>query len=863
MTEIINRIAHYTTEFFKCYLCNKIFADGDEPWHMFEKRLSENGQNDCPLASILSSALGKDLDQKSVHSKLICDECNVVLLEYERIEKRFYQFRLKILTDYNNTAKENNLEPIWFEINEIDENSDNVQMIDMSLSQQQQQQQQQLEQQNVEQKNLIQNVNTTQLLSLGVGGINVKLENDEIITHIPILAGQEVSHLAVAKKDKSIDEEEEIEDAEMQTYKQELIEHDDDEEDFVDEELDATQTILIENSQTEQDDIDNAPRSLIAYEEKGIHVITEEISYEQIIEQSSVTSYENSIIDVQDEAIDYNSSNDENRSTIIPDAVPIRRPRPQHRKNTTQQRLTKREHSNTTVDNQQEQQQQQQQQILGLEFEFNGIMYICPLCPEPSEHEPMLFANHLKTVHSYKYYVCDICYKGFHKRNEVSDHMDEFHGNGTETGEFHCENCMRVFLNLRQFRIHKRLHYSSSKQHECSECHKKYSSKNLLDEHMNMHTGQRPYKCPSCDKDFASKYTLQAHMKIHTKRPRPYSCDECDKSFLNQQNLVQHKKLHTGVKAFICEVCQKAFGTQHNLDVHKIVHSGNKPFICRTCGKGFARRAEINDHERTHTGERPFKCDICTMAFAQRSNLTTHKKVTHFNDRKHKCTKCERSFKRRRLLEYHVQSAHTGERPHKCDVCSATFVYPEHFKKHMRIHTGVKPFACEVCGKLFNSRDNRNAHRFIHSEKKPYECMECGMGFMRKPLLLAHMKHTKHVNDTIIVNQPQISHKGVLEVYKETTDEEQEQDQEIDDETLLVEHQEHKQIKIEDNNEMVDQEGFDEIVTSDTILVEDGDGHYIKDEDGEVKYLQFAEMDKDGQETFTWVDIGGSKTDDN
>lgn len=64
-----------------------------------------------------------------------------------------------------------------------------------------------------------------------------------------------------------------------------------------------------------------------------------------------------------------------------------------------------------------------------------------------------------------------------------------------------------------------------------------------------------------------------------------------------------------------------------------------------------------------------------------------------------------------RLLDYHMKAAHTGERPFKCNVCDATFVYPEHFKKHRRIHTGEKPFLCEVCGKAFNSRDNRNAHR--------------------------------------------------------------------------------------------------------------------------------------------------------
>lgn len=153
---------------------------------------------------------------------------------------------------------------------------------------------------------------------------------------------------------------------------------------------------------------------------------------------------------------------------------------------------------------------------------------------------------------------------------------------------------------------------------------------------------------------------------------------------------------------------------------------------------------------------RPYKCDMCSSSFAQRSNLMSHKRATHFNDKRYKCETCNRSFKRRRLLEYHIKATHTGERPYKCDQCNSTFVYPEHYKKHIRIHTGDKPFACEVCGKTFNSRDNRNAHRYIHSDKKPYECLVCHQGFMRKPLLYAHMESQNHMNDQIIINQPRI-----------------------------------------------------------------------------------------------------------
>lgn len=88
--------------------------------------------------------------------------------------------------------------------------------------------------------------------------------------------------------------------------------------------------------------------------------------------------------------------------------------------------------------------------------------------------------------------------------------------------------------------------------------------------------------------------------------------------------------------------------------------------------------------------------NIYFQCCSQRSNLQSHKRATHYNDKRYKCDDCGKGFKRRRLLDYHIKAAHTGERPYKCETCTATFVYPEHFKKHMRIHTGEKPFLCEV-----------------------------------------------------------------------------------------------------------------------------------------------------------------------
>ncbi|XP_072933816.1 uncharacterized protein [Epargyreus clarus] len=363
----------------------------------------------------------------------------------------------------------------------------------------------------------------------------------------------------------------------------------------------------------------------------------------------------------------------------------------------------------------------------------------CLLCENndkkgaPFMGTPETMMQHLKSEHNARVYICPQCGELVRKRSEYAAHIE-----------------------LHAIKSKKILPTDKSKLHECTICHKKYSSRTLLAEHMNFHNGAKPYTCEVCNKSFASKYTHQSHLKTHLDRPRPFKCKQCGKSFFTQQNLTQHEKTHSGIKDFICTVCGKAFASQHNLEVHGVVHSGSRPFVCAHCRKGFARRAELRDHMRIHTGERPFACDICGATFTQNSNLHSHKRATHLDDKRYQCSLCPKKFKRRRLLDYHIKASHTGERPHRCETCGATFVYPEHFKKHTRIHSGEKPYVCEVCGKSFNSRDNRNTHRFVHSDRKPYECLVCGAGYMRKQLLYHHMNTSGHLAESIVVNQPRV-----------------------------------------------------------------------------------------------------------
>lgn len=121
-----------------------------------------------------------------------------------------------------------------------------------------------------------------------------------------------------------------------------------------------------------------------------------------------------------------------------------------------------------------------------------GKTFQCLLCQPTSSvvYDTKTISIHLKTDHNERIYVCSVCGLDFRKRNPYNDHMDE-HTAATADGTYECEICKISFSDARQFRIHKKTHSVTTKIWPCKACGKKFSSKNLLDEHMNMHTGER------------------------------------------------------------------------------------------------------------------------------------------------------------------------------------------------------------------------------------------------------------------------------------------------------------------------------------------------------------------------------------
>ncbi|CAO2586890.1 Zinc finger protein 410, partial [Lemmus lemmus] len=144
-------------------------------------------------------------------------------------------------------------------------------------------------------------------------------------------------------------------------------------------------------------------------------------------------------------------------------------------------------------------------------------------------------------------------------------------------------------------------------------------------------------------------------------------------------------------------------------------------------------------------------------------------------EKKLRCTVegCDRTFVWPAHFKYHLKT-HRNERPFICPAegCGRSFYVLQRLKVHMRTHSGEKPFMCHEsgCGKQFTTAGNLKNHRRIHTGvqlffwllnchqtfllsfglsyfntvlftgEKPHQCQVCGKTFSQSGSRNVHMR---------------------------------------------------------------------------------------------------------------------------
>ena len=129
------------------------------------------------------------------------------------------------------------------------------------------------------------------------------------------------------------------------------------------------------------------------------------------------------------------------------------------------------------------------------------------------------------------------------------------------------------------------------------------------------------FSCKFCQRTFKSRNSLEGHERVHTGE-RPFSCKYCKHTFTLQSTLKNHEKSHFR-KSFSCKNCQKVFHSYTDKKEHEKVHKEKKPYTCKICNKRYGRLDTLKDHERYHSGK-TLSCPKCPKKFTMEHLLKKH-----------------------------------------------------------------------------------------------------------------------------------------------------------------------------------------------------------------------------------------------
>ena len=95
--------------------------------------------------------------------------------------------------------------------------------------------------------------------------------------------------------------------------------------------------------------------------------------------------------------------------------------------------------------------------------------------------------------------------------------------------------------------------------------------------------GEKPFNCAYKPRSLVR----QSALKPTTNQL--FNCEVCHKRFSTKMTMNEHVQTHTAEKLFNCKQCNKKFSNKSNLNVHTTTHTGKKNFLMRYAAKVFSK----------------------------------------------------------------------------------------------------------------------------------------------------------------------------------------------------------------------------------------------------------------------------------
>ncbi|KAM6919016.1 zinc finger and BTB domain-containing protein 41 [Xenentodon cancila] len=408
----------------------------------------------------------------------------------------------------------------------------------------------------------------------------------------------------------------------------------------------------------------------------------------------------------------------------------------------------------------------------------------CPKCDKTFDRAGK-YESHTRVHTGEKPFKCDVCLQCYSTKSNLTVHKKKHESDAPfQKKEHKCPFCNKLHASKKTLGKHVRRFHPDHTQEfftkrkrksegwKCAICSKMFSRRPHLQEHMILHTQDRPFKCSFCDEYFRSRFARLKHQEKHHLGPFP--CEICGRQFNDTGNKKRHIECtHGGKRKWTCFVCGKSVRERTTLREHLRIHSGEKPHLCSICGQSFRHSSSYRLHLRVHHDDKRYECDECGKTFIRHDHLTKHQKI-HSGEKAHQCEECGKCFRRHDHLTVHYKSVHLGEKVwqkyktavHQCEVCKKEFKGKSSLEMHFRTHSGDKPYRCPECHQMFRIKKTLTKHMVIHSDARPFNCPHCSATFKRKDKLKYHVDH---VHSARFSEQPLSGNKTVSVSFEENT----------------------------------------------------------------------------------------------
>ncbi|KAM4727683.1 zinc finger and BTB domain-containing protein 41 [Anableps anableps] len=408
----------------------------------------------------------------------------------------------------------------------------------------------------------------------------------------------------------------------------------------------------------------------------------------------------------------------------------------------------------------------------------------CPKCEKTFDRAGK-YESHTRVHTGEKPFQCDICLQCYSTKSNLTVHKKKHAGDAPIPKKEHkCPFCNKLHASKKTLAKHVRRFHPDHTQEffaarkkksegwKCAICSKTFSRRPHLQEHMILHTQDRPFKCSFCDEYFKSRFARLKHQEKYHLGPFP--CEICGRQFNDTGNKKRHIECtHGGKRKWTCFVCGKSVRERTTLREHLRIHSGEKPHLCSICGQSFRHSSSYRLHLRVHHDDKRYECDECGKTFIRHDHLTKHQKI-HSGEKAHQCEECGKCFRRHDHLTVHYKSVHLGEKVwqkyktavHQCEVCKKEFKGKSSLEMHFRTHSGEKPHRCPECHQTFRIKKTLTKHMVIHSDARPFNCPHCSATFKRKDKLKYHVDH---VHSARFTEPPPSQNKAVSIPFEEAS----------------------------------------------------------------------------------------------